>query len=156
MKKHAILVVSGILYLTSLFVPAYRGLPGHMCLMGCAGRLIPFNQSDFGFGLYYPAFLLTNLVFLFALYRGLRERAKTSLAFICIAAFGFLHLASWFIINMLSSAPPLTDLLAAEGVVFVPSSQMTAIDQIDIGYYLWATAYFLVLYSLIQKRKNGA
>lgn len=129
-RSRWVLVAALVAFGLSFALPAYGEQSGWACLQVCWGALVDFNPKDFGAGLYFPGFVLTNVVFVYVGATAVARRAGFVRELLAVAAAG--HVLSWPIINLLKS-----------------DGDFRAIE---VGYYVWLAAYVTLVASLRMNR----
>lgn len=136
MKPRALLLAAGALFAVSFFLPAYVNSNGFECLRWCGSlwrELGEPTEDPFFQRVYYPGFVVTNVLFVAILAIGLTNRRVFTARFVTGAA-AFFHVVSWFFLNLFKDS----------------------IEAIKPGYYLWLLAYALLLAALLVENKKSA
>jgi hypothetical protein len=114
-------LVAVVIFAVSHFLPAYGDNSGFACFEVCWGMFLGHDAEILSGGwFYYSGFVISNILFiglvvaLFVTKKSRRLRSVISVVF-------FLHVLSWFVL-----------------LIFQQPSQ---IAEIKIGYYVWLTAY---------------
>src|SRR5262245_38359932 len=115
-------LVAIVVFMVSYFLPALDDMSGFACFGYCWSMLLG-HDADFlsGGWFYYSGFVLANILFIglaVALLATKKGRGlRSAVSFVC-----FLQVLSWLVLFVISGKP----------------SQVAAIK---VGYYVWLTAY---------------
>jgi len=123
-------LVAVVVFVISHFLPAYGDGSGFACFGVCWDALLGHDTEILSGGwFYYSGFAIANILFtglvvaLFVTKKSRRLRSVVSIVF-------FLHVLSWLVLH-----------------AFQPQ-----ITEIKIGYYLWLSAYGLLVAGHLWKR----
>lgn len=109
------------LFAISFFLPSYGDAPGYSCAYLCLTITVKLEslRNEPWLWAYYTGFNLANLAFIWIGLQLIRERPT----------------AKWARITLT---------LAALQVISWPAFNIKSLEFIDIGYYLWASAFLLL------------
>ena len=142
-----------VLFIISYLLPADGGTPGYGCFLACWEILMKPELS--GGWLYYSGFVLSNILFvviavaLITTEKALRFRGA-------LALIVFFHVVSWSALHCFSGVIELWNqrlltLPALETFSMYGLNSPATGDRIQIGYYVWAWAYCLLLFAHVVK-----
>jgi hypothetical protein len=125
-------LVAIAIFIISYLLPAFEGMSGFACFGYCWNMLLGHDGAILSGGwFYYSGFVLSNILFIglaVALFVTTKSRRLRSvLSIVC-----FLQVLSWLVLFTISGKP----------------SQIAAIK---IGYYVWLTAYALLVAAHLWK-----
>ena len=134
MKSRTLTLIAGAVFAVSYFLPAYDSHRGYQCFQWCWTLLLDLadeSQDPLFLRLYYPAFVLTNVLFVAIVAFTLASpRWFRTRLFLCMLA--FFHVLSWLILNV----------------------NKDSFSAIMPGYYAWFAAYGLLLAALLVENKK--
>lgn len=120
-------------FAVSFALPAYHELSGWACFRVCLDGVMSIDPDDLGFGLYAPAFVVANLVFVAVALLGLIRPRAVSRGWEWAGGLATGQVLSW----------PILNLVRADG----------DFAGIGPGYYLWLVA-FLSLVVLVRRMRG--
>jgi hypothetical protein len=125
-----------VVFVISHFLPAYGGGSGFACFGACWNMLLGHDAEILSGGwFYYSGFVIANIVFIglvVALFVTKKSRRLKSVVSVVI----FLHVFSWLALHIFQKPPQ--------------------IDEIEIGYYAWLSAYGLLVAAHLCKEPAGS
>jgi len=134
MNSRTLTWIAGAVFAVSYFLPAYDSQRGYQCFVWCWGfltGLVDDSQDPLFLRLYYPAFVLTNVLFVTIVAATLASpRFFRTRLFLCMLA--FFHVLSWLILNV----------------------NKESFSALMPGYYAWFAAYGLLLAALLVENKK--
>jgi hypothetical protein len=142
-----------VLFIISYFLPADDGVLGYGCFLACWEIMIKPEIS--GGWLYYSGFVFSNILFLVigvALF--LTQKAPRVRSVVALIV--FLHVVLWSVLHNFSAVSQLWNqnsftLKSLQSVSVYGLSSPATGDHIEIGYYVWAWAYGLLLTAHVIK-----
>jgi len=125
--KTKLTITAFVLFVISLFLPAYEGGNGYQCAELCA---VDLYADNLGNRWYYFPFTLSNLLMVVLPILLLTKYRKVTVPkpIIVIQVILLLHIVSWLFVG--------------------------GIKNIQIGYYIWLLSMVLILYVSIRSRKS--
>ena len=128
-------LVAILVFVISFFLPAYGDEgSGFICFRFCWSVLLGHDTELFtGAWFYYSGFAVSNILFI-GLVAALFVTKKARGLRLVVSAVFFLHVLSWVVLH-----------------IFQHPSQ---VNEIKIGYYVWLTAYGLLVAAHFSKKPS--
>lgn len=130
-KLHRFGFAAATLFLISFVLPAYGQETGFACLRYCWGTIFDYKPDAAGLGLYYPAFVLTNALFVLLIAPALGGKRPGTLS-IVLALAATTHVLSWLILHL---------------------AHLDEAFDIKVGYFLWLLSYVGLVVFLLKSRQ---
>lgn len=137
MKPRPLTLLAGAVFAVSYFLPSYENQRGYQCFLWCWSMLLDvFNSSEDPLlsRLYYPTFVLTNVLFVAIAIAGLASAARFFRTRFFLCALAFFHVVSWLVLNVTKDS----------------------FSSLMPGYYVWLAAYGLLLAALLAENKKSS
>ena len=123
-----------VVFIVSHFLPAYGDLSGFACFEVCWKALLGDEKIFSGSWFYYSGLVLANILFI-GLVVALFVTKKHRGVRLVVSVVCFLHVLSWVVLHIFQQPPQ--------------------VSEIKIGYYVWLTAYGLLVAAHAWKEPSG-
>lgn len=133
MKPKTLLLIAGVVFGLSFFLPAYSDSSGFDCFKFCLGVTLEGPTQSAPKWLYYSAFVPANLAFVAIFALGFVRIGFHKTRFI-VSTLAFFHVLSWLLVNL----------------------RKDDITLLKIGYFLWLFAYALLIIAQISAARKSA